>query len=159
MEAMMIASTAFKAVGAISDGNAESASLRDQAAAERYNALVNRINAEQAMREAGSAEELRRRQGRQALGAMRAGAAQAGTGGTYAGVIRQSAVAAELDALNERYRGQSEARAFRQQAVGQEFRAAGLKRASKQAQRAGFLRAGAELVSGAADYTKSKGGG
>ncbi len=152
MQALIVASTAMKAVSAVSEGNAESASLRSQADAQRFNALVQRMNAEQAMREAGAAEEARRREGRQVLGAARAGAAQSGTAGTYAGVIRQSAVAAELDALNERYRGQTQARALRSDAALADFQARGLDRQAKQARRSGFMRAGAELIQGASNY-------
>lgn len=80
-------------------------------------------------------EEAQRRENRQRLGTLAAAFAQAGGGGD-AGVLRQSAINAELDALNVRYAGAQRASAL--------FGAASAQR--KQSR----LLAGAKLLSGVA---------
>ena len=73
--------------------------------------------ADQVIAETGAAEEAQRRQATQALAKMQAAQAQSGlVGGSTADVYRQSAIDAELDALNIRYEGYSRASALKQQA-------------------------------------------
>lgn len=95
-------------------------------------------------RETFANEEIQRRQARQLLGQQAAAVAQAGTGygGTTALVMDQSALNAELDALNIRYAGLSRAKSLRVEA--------------KAARRQGNLMAGAYLLRGA---EKAAGGG
>lgn len=99
----------FSAIGIFSGGRAEAAALRRQAAVARQQALAD--------------EEAQRRESRQFLGRQAAAMAEAG-GGIDEGVARQSAVLAELDALNIRYAGQlkasgllADARAVKKQAA------------------------------------------
>lgn len=82
-------------------------------------------------------EEAQRRGARRLLGAQAASFAQAGGGGD-AGVMRQSAVEAELDALNIRY--------------GSQLKAHGLRRAASDVKRQGRYLAGAQALSGLATY-------
>lgn len=80
-------------------------------------------------------EEAQRRQARAQLGEQAAAIAQAGIGygGTAALVMNDSSLAAELDALNYRYRGLQQYRALRAQA--------------RSAKRQGFKLAGGKLLS------------
>ena len=84
-------------------------------------------------------EQVQRRQARAQLGEQAAAIAQAGIGygGTTALVMQDSELAAEMDALNYRYRGLQQADALRAQA----------RSARKQA----YNLAGSKLLSGAAE--------
>lgn len=75
-------------------------------------ARILRMKAKAAEDQAGRDEEAQRRSGRQAIGKQAAAFAESG-GGIDEGVLRQSSVAAELDALNIRYKGRLQARGFR----------------------------------------------
>ena len=89
-------------------------------------------------------EEAARRQARYQLGEQAAALAQAGIGpgGTAELVVKDSALAAEMDALNYRYRGLQQGRALRSQA--------------KAVRRDAFLMAGAQLISGSADQKNQR---
>jgi hypothetical protein len=143
---LLIASTAFSAIGSIAQGNAANAAAQSNA-----DALTQQADAEN--RAAGAREEQQRRQARQFLGGQRASLAQAGIGltGSAYDINRQSAVNAELDALNIRYEGQLAAKGLRDQATMQRFE-------GKQARTAGFLGAGAALLQGASSYAGMKAG-
>ena len=84
-------------------------------------------------------ESASRRASRYQLGEQAAALAQAGLGpgGTAELVVKDSALAAEMDALNYRYRGIQQGRALKSQA--------------KAVKRDAFLSAGAELLSGSAE--------
>lgn len=84
-------------------------------------------------------EAAARRSAKYQLGEQAAALAQAGLGpgGTAELVVKDSAIAAEMDALNYRYRGLQQGRALRSQA--------------KAAKRDAFLSAGAELLGGYGD--------
>jgi hypothetical protein len=79
-------------------------------------------------------EAASRRQTRKQMGEIAAGLAQSGGdyGGTNAFVLQDSNLAAEMDALNYRYRGTQQGRALRSQA--------------KQVKTGGYLLAGAQLM-------------
>jgi hypothetical protein len=95
-----------------------------------------------AQAQANRDETAQRRQSRQQLGTMAASMAQAG-GGVDEGVLRQSAVNAELDALNIRYAGQ--------------MRARGLLAEAKSIRKQSKYLAAAQLLSGAtASYSAYK---
>jgi hypothetical protein len=143
---LMIASTAFSAIGSIAQGNAANAAAQANA-----NALTQQAEAEN--RAAGAREEQQRRANRQFLGGQRAALAQAGIGveGSAYDIARQSSINAELDALNIRYDGQLAAKGLRDQAMMQRFE-------GKQAKTAGFFGAGAAILQGAANYAGMKSG-
>lgn len=105
-------------------------STREQSEALKSDA---RIVQQQGLRD----EESHRRQTRQLLGRQAAAFAQAGGGGD-AGVTRQTAVEAELDALNIRY--------------GSQLKAHGLRRAASDVKRQGRYLAGAQALSGLGLY-------
>jgi len=94
-----------------------------------------------------NAEADQRRQGREFLGRQAAAIAQSGTGpgGSNERIQNESAINAELDALNIRYKGAMTAWGYR---VDQ----ANLQSQSKSDLVAGGLNAGAKLLKGYADY-------
>lgn len=94
----------IRGLGDYTQGNAQARLLRAQA--------------REAQRQAYADEEALRREARQVLGAQAAAMAQSGTGlgGTNEALVRQSAALAELDALNIRYRGLTQAKALRAEA-------------------------------------------
>ena len=113
---LLIASTAVTAVGSIAQGNAAAAQAEGQANAARYNAQVNENNAQTALQAGNANEEAQRRKSAQQLGQQRAGLAENGIGldsGTATDLTEQSAMNAELDALNIRYQGKTQAQAYR----------------------------------------------
>jgi hypothetical protein len=89
-------------------------------------------------------EESQRREARQLLGMQAAAMAQAGGGGD-AGLMRQSAALAELDALNIRYAGRA--------------RAAGLKKDARRVAKEAPYLAGAQLLSSAGSAYRARQGG
>lgn len=153
MEAMIIAAaTSVKALGALQQGRAASAQRQGEAHAYDYNAAVSRNNADVALQQSSAAEEQQRRQARDLEGKAIAAAAESGAGldGSNGDVIRQSAVAAELDALTIRYEGQMKARGLMAQAELDSMQAQASRSAAKSAMKGAYLSAGAELLSGAA---------
>lgn len=130
-KALPYVGTALNFVGTLQGGSSQAAMLESQA----------RVAREQAGRD----EEAQRREGRQALGAAAAAAAEsgAGMGGSNALLIHQSAVNAEMDALNIRYGGA--------------IKAAGLLSEAKNIKRQTPLLAGGQLLSGLAGaYTQGR---
>lgn len=119
---MKYAPTVLDSLGAREQGRAESEVYQKQA--------------QIATAQAGVDEEAQRRKARQFMGDQAASIAQAGigTGGTAANVIQQSALLAELDALNIRYGGQ--------------LKRAGLLTQAKAAKQQGNMMAGAKLLNG-----------
>ncbi len=147
------AAAAAAAAGAVYQGQVASANAKSQAKADEYNALEQAEAARQASLQAGSREEAARSRARQFLGKQRAAIAQtgAGFGGTYAGVIDQSAANLELEALQERYGGDVERRGLLAQAEGTRYGARVSRRNARYASTAGFIGAGAELLGGASN--------
>ena len=154
--AVLIASTAVAAAGAIAQGNAAKASAQSQANAATYNAAMADQNADTAMQAASANEEAQRRKSAGEMGRLRAGMAENGIGldsGTATDLTEQSAMNSELDALNIRYQGKQQARDYKAQAaLGQQSASAALA-AGKAAQTAGYLTAGATALSGYGKYS------
>jgi hypothetical protein len=126
------------AVPAVVGGVQATAALRGA----RADAGALEGQASTALRQSNRDEEAQRRRGRQQLGTMAATMAQSG-GGVDENVLRQSAVNAELDALNIRYGGQMRARGLLAEAKS-------LRKNSK------FLAAAALLSGGSASYSAYK---
>lgn len=78
-------------------------------------AAILRAQAEAAEEQGGRDEEAQRREGRQAIGRLAASMSEAG--GVDEGVLKQSTVLAELDALNVRYGAQLEAKGLQRSAT------------------------------------------
>lgn len=154
MEAMIIASAATAAIGSIKQGQAQKAQYDAQANAAEYNATVARQNAQVAGAQASAQEEQQRRKFRALQGEAIAGMAQSGTAldGSNADVLRQNAVANELDALTIRYEGQMKSRGLNAQADLDTLNAQASRRAGRDARTAGYINAGAQLLSGGSKY-------
>ena len=166
--ALLVASTAVSAVGAIASGNAQASAQRGQATMEAYNARVMEQNAanarETAQNEravASQQEDEQRRRARAVIGSQAAAGAQSGVAntGSQALSLEDSATQAELDALNIRYEGQMRSRATELQAQGFDQQAEMSRMASSQAKRnatasriGGYIGAGTAMLKGASSY-------
>ena len=144
--AMQMGSTALKAYGSLQQGNEAARVARQNAEAVAGTQLAN---AGQVRREASRREELVRRQGRAAIGKQTAAMAQSGIlgTGTGVGVMQQSMVDAELDALNTRYEGISRSNAMMTDAANTMIQGRNAAAAAKAQGRMGAIGA---LMSGAA---------
>lgn len=154
MEALIIASTAMAAVGAIKQGQAQEASYKAQANAQEYNAQVARNNAQVASEQANAQEEQQRRKFGALQGQAVAGIAQSGTGfdGSNADILKQNAINNELDALTIRYEGQQKSSGLMAQAALDQYGAGVSRMNGKNAMTAAYLNAGSQLLSGATKY-------
>lgn len=160
MEILAVVSSAFQAIGAISQANAQAAQYQAQAQANDYNATVARQNSEVALQQYNAREEQQRRQFGAFQGQATAAAAQSGAGlsGSNADVLKQNAILAELDALTIRYEGQQQSRGFLAQADMEEFQARANRANAKTARSQGILNAGAALIGGASKSYSGMGG-
>lgn len=138
--AIPIITAAISAAAAISQG-------QQAKAAADYNAKVDEQNAQLAREQAAAKEQLHRNEVRMFMGRQRAAVAEAGVGfgGTQQDLAVQSALAAEMDALNIRYAGELEARGLFAQA--QQTRLEGKQRQTN----AGFQAFGS-VLGGVANY-------
>jgi hypothetical protein len=154
MEAVIIASTAMQAIGAIQSANAQAASYRSQKAASDYNAAVLDQNAGIERSQANAREEAQRREARQILGSQRAAFAQSGTGlsGSAADVMAQSARDAELDALTLRYEGDMRARGLMAEAEGERYQGRVAEMNASNAKTSGYLNAAGSILGGVGSY-------
>jgi hypothetical protein len=145
------------AIGAISQGNSQAASQQAAANAASYNATVDRQNAVQAQQIAAANEDAQRRKNAAMLGQTRGALIQAGIGtdGSAADVLAQNSANAELDALNIRYEGAMNARAYNNSAMLNDARAQIARDNADAAQTGGYLGAGASLLKGAGSYLAS----
>lgn len=152
---------ALQAVGAIKQGQAQSARYQSEANAADYNAQMARLNAGAVGEQASAAEEQHRRKFRamQAKGIVGAAESGAGLDGSNEDVLRQNAVAAELDAQTIQYEGQMKARGLLAQSELDKMQAQASRRAAKDAMQGAYLNAGASLLSSAGNaYMISKAG-
>lgn len=160
-EAILIASAAVSAMGAIKQGQAQAMQAEAAARASQYNATVARNNAQVASEQANAQEEQQRRRFRAVQGQAVAGVAQSGTGfeGTNADLLTQNAVLNELDALTIRYEGQQKSRGLLAQADLNEYEAATSRMNGQAARQASYWNAASSILSGGAKYaTYSKTG-
>ena len=134
---MMIAAAAVSAYSAVQQGKAAKAASAFNATIATQNAEISRDNAEAQATQQDRENLLR-------LGAIRA--AQGKSGGTASGsvldVLADTAAQGELERQNIVYQGELRARGFANTATLDEF-------GGKNAEKAGYLKAGSELLSGA----------
>jgi hypothetical protein len=171
---LMLIAGATQAVGAIAQGNAQSAQLdaqamnyKAQADAAAYNANITRQQAESTAQQTAAREDLQRKQARQVFGRQLAAGAESGvslTTGSAADVFRSSLYDAEMDALNIRYEGELNRVGLLNQASLQDWEGqvatanAGASRSmAKSAQQAGYLNAAVALTGAAAGAYGMKG--
>jgi hypothetical protein len=107
---------------------------------------IQKANAEAAAQQASAAEDLQRRRNRGVLARQRAAIAESGIGfgGSAERLQQDSAVQAELDALNVRYEGTVRQMGFK---TGAQFS----KAQASNAMSGAYLAAGGELLGGASD--------
>jgi hypothetical protein len=146
--------SAVSAIGAIQQGQAQAASYQAQAQAMDYNATVAKNNATAANQQASVQEEQQRRKFAMLQGQAAAGAAQSGAGldGSNRDILLQNALMNEMDALTIRYEGQTRAKNFEAQSQLDKYQAVAASRNADTARQAGFVNAGANLLSGATNY-------
>jgi hypothetical protein len=150
----MIVSTAFSAMGAIQQANAQAAQQRAIAQAQNYNAQVARNNAQIARDQANVAEENQRRKFNALQGEALAGIAQSGTGffGSNLDVLKQNEVNNELDALTIRYQGETKSNALLAESQLDKYNADVANSNASSATTGGYFNAGAGLLSGVSRY-------
>lgn len=143
---------AFSAFGAIQEGKQQESALKQQAAAERRNQLALQQQARVTRQQAGAEEESQRRQARQLIGQQNAAIGQSGVGygGTIGLLQDDTAMQAELDALNIRYGGEQQASDLLNRAREAGISSEVLKDNAKQARKSGYLKAGTSLLSAGA---------
>lgn len=139
----MAAAAAISAISAIKQGQAAKA-------AAKYNAQIAEQNADLARQEAADQAVQQRRENYLRLGAIRAAQGHSGgTGdsGSVLDVLGDAAAQGELERQDIVYRGELKARGFTNTATLEEF-------SGRNAQTAGYLKAGSALLSGASDVYK-----
>jgi hypothetical protein len=158
MQILQAAAYAVTAVAAVRSAQSEEMNANAQADALNYNAKALDNQAVTAWQQANASEEAHRRRARQQEGALRASLNQTGTaGGTGVGVLEQSSVNAELDALNLRYEGQVKAVALEDEAKLNRYQAVSERIRGKNAKRGGYLSAASSLLGNfAGDYSSGK---
>lgn len=136
----------------IYNGFVQGQNYRAQAKADEANALLSQQAAASTRSETYANEDAQRRKSAAQMGSQTAAMAEAGIGldsGTAIDLTEQSALNAELDALNIRYAGLSKARGYDQQA--NNYRASAIlnRKNAKQAVIAGFIKTGEQAASAA----------
>ena len=152
--AMMAASAAVSAVGAIQQGMAAQAQGKAAQDAANYNAILKQQQSALELQQSGAREEQARRASRQVLGQQRAALAQAGIGlgGSALDIEEQSADRAELDALTMRYEGDLRSKGLLAAAEGARYEGRVARAAGDNAMKGAYLSAGASLLSAAGSY-------
>jgi hypothetical protein len=135
------------AMGAVVAGGAlQTKGILDEAQMQhnvgKYNAEIDRQNAQLAIMQSREDERKQRVYGRKALGDIRSGYAASGITmeGSAMDILEESAANAELDALSIRHGGYAKATAYRSQAQMAEYQGA-------EAMRAGRTKAAATILS------------
>lgn len=153
-----LAAAAVSAFGAIQQGNAASASYKAQAQASEYNAKIQEDNAARISREASIKEDNLRRQQAYFLGRQRAAIAESGVGlgsGSALDIQQDSETQAELDALTVRYEGETQRRAFLQDASLQRYEGSVARMNASEAKKAGYIGAVGSMLGGVGRYYNS----
>lgn len=133
MTAMAVIGTGLKVGGTIIETNAAAAEAGAEAKAAAQNAAA-------AGQQASQAEDAQRRRNREFTASQSAaiGEANIGRGGSAAVLMQQSAIEAELDALNIRYEGDLRRKGFAAEAAAARARKTAIKRT-------GFMKAAGQL--------------
>lgn len=140
----------MSAAGTLFEGFAQKQSMDAAADMAKANAAISRDNAAQVRNETTAAEGAQRRDARRELGAIAAAIGQNGGGSEL--LLRQSVTDAELDALNIRYRGATEAHAHLVEGANYDAEASNMKAQGKAAVIKSVLGAGGRLLAGVGDY-------
>lgn len=139
----------------IYSGYAQAANYKSQANAANYNATIAEQNAESAASAGSANEEAQRRKSAVEMGRLRAGMAENGIGldsGTATDITEQSAMNAELDALNVRYQGQVQARDYKAQGALGRMSAQQARNNASTAVTSGYLNGAAKALTAGMQY-------
>ncbi len=147
-------------VGSLAASNQQQQQAEQDSDVSKSNASQAIANMQAVEAQASAQEEATRQAGAQYLGRQRAAMADSGTGSIDSGsnfaVAHQSAVAAEVDALNTRYQGQLAGEQELQKAYNFEYGAAASQAQADQIGQTKFTTAGlAALQAGASSYGRS----
>lgn len=155
---LTVASMGMQAIGAIQQGNARAAQYEQEKQAQERNAQIAQENANIAARQGAANEEAQRRKAAIMAGEQRAAIAQAGidTSGTATDLTEQSASLAELDALNIRYNASLQQASYLNQAGQASWAAENAGANASTARTAGWLNAGASVLSGLGGYARDQ---
>jgi hypothetical protein len=156
--AILVASMAVSAVGALSAAQSQKASYRSQQQADLYNATVSRENANAAMGAASANELAQRRDNDVKLSFERARMVESGGGlvGTNVGALNQAGANLELSALNTRYRGAVAATGDLQQSTLDQYQAQVAGRNATSAGNAGWIGAIGGALGSVANYQNAR---
>ena len=158
MLAVMAVTAAVSAYGAISSAQAQAAGAKSQQQAANYNATVDRQNAMSA-EAAGSAAVLNtRRNNDQIMGRERAQVAESGGGftGTNVGVLAQNGTNLELNALNQGYNANMQARGLLSAANEQEFQGDVAGMNARSDINAGYIGAASSALGSVSSYNNAR---
>lgn len=137
------------AAGAKQQAQAQEAQFKAAAAADQYNAAVKRERSQAVTKVYGQREEQQRRNAKLLAGKRAAAMGQSGIGiSSFDATEHQSAVFAELDALNIRYEGALEAKGLLDSATLDDFYGANNLSNASNAKKAGRIAVASALLSG-----------
>lgn len=157
--ALMVASATMTAAGSIQQGNAAAASYKSQAAADSYNAAVDRQNATAANQVGTERELATRTNNAMQMGEARAAVGEANIGGPQGGTIttslEQDSVNAELNALGVRYQRDTTAAGYTDSAQQEDFQSQVARMNAGAARTAGYIGAIGSVVKGANTYANA----
>lgn len=165
MLALTAAGTVASAMAAQQKARASAANANAEQQAAEYNANVARVNASQTLDAATQREQQQRTRNAMLAGRAQAAAAESGAGmdGSNLDLLRQNAVQGELDALNVRYAGQTQAQGLMVQGAQMDYQAQAATMRAKQARDAGTIETVSAVLDGASKmgstYSKYGGGG
>lgn len=151
---LTVASGVLSAAGSIAQGQQAAAAARSQAQLQEQQAAIQEQQAERERQVAAADEEELRMRNRRVLARQRALLGASGVepaAGSPLFVAMDTAAEAELQALRIRDQGEVAATRLEQQAGLTRFDADITRASGRAAQRAGFTRAGAQLVGSGAD--------
>lgn len=152
---MLVASTAFSAVGSIRQGNQANYAAQSDAQAMEYNAAASRAKAEHTNLQTGMQEDEQRRQARATIGRQLAASAGAGAG-LNADLLRESIFNMDSDTNAIRYEGRLKAAGLNDQAALDTAGASVTRAQGRAARTSGYMGAAGALLNGGTDYYKGK---
>lgn len=150
-----IAAATAAAAGSIYQGQQAKKAADRQADIDDRNAVIAQQASQNALLEASSNEDAQRRKSAQQLSAQAASLAESGIGldsGTASDLTEQSALNAELDALNIRYAGKLKAAGYSNDAASFGMQASASRASGSAARTAGYINAGASALSSYGSY-------
>lgn len=146
-----ILGTGIGAISAIRQGSAQSAALRSQAGAARYNQTVAEMNAQAVLNAGAYREKIQREKNKRLLASQQTGFAKGGVTmeGTPLEVMADTAADQERDIIAERYNTNIQAWRFRSQAQQFGFESSRDLSMASGPETAGWIGAGSTLLTGA----------